>query len=196
MQRYGAALVLLGLLFLAPLPASAHAPGQGVEDTLILADPTDHYYTLAGEIARSEGLAVVHTLDQVLAQQPASLLWVVSPDRLSDRVMIEVGLAMRDRSRAISTGIISGATLQDARSLWQRAAAVRGERVVAVNAANPSGNIQAGITELAGDGMKQVPLTKVNLVQTLQRADYLTLFYLVRKAYCARNPTKENSAHA
>ena len=174
MLRHGTALILLGLWFLTPLPASAHTPVQGVRDTLILADPTDPYYALAEEIVRSEGLGVVYTLDQVLAQQPAFLLWVVSPDRLSDRVMIDFGLAMRDRSRFISTGIISGATLQDARALWQRAAAVRGERAVAVNAANPSGQIQAGITELAEDGIKQVPLTKANLVHMLQRADYLT----------------------
>ena len=174
MLRHGTALILLGLWFLTPLPTSAHAPGQDVKDTLILADPTDPYYALAEEIARSEGLSVVHALDKVLAQQPAFLLWVVSPNRLSDQVMIDFGLAMRNRSRAISTGIISGATVQDARALWQRAAAVQGERAVAVNAASPSGNIRAGITELAGEGTKEAPLTKANLIQTLQRAYYLT----------------------
>ena len=174
MLRYGSALVLIGLLLLSAVPASAHAPAEEAEDTVILADPADPYYPLAGEIARVEDLPIVHTLDQALAQQPAFLLWIVSPGRLSDRAMIDFGLALRGRSRAISTGIISGTTLQDAQALWQRAAAVTGERAVAVNAANPSGNIQAGITEVVDDGSKRHPLTKANLIQSLQHASYLT----------------------
>lgn len=141
---------------------------------MVLADPGDPYYALAGEIARAEDLPVVHTLDDVLARQPAFLLWVVSPGRLSDEVMIDFGLAMEGRTQAISTGILSGATLQDARALWQRAAVVRGERVVAVNAANPAGNIKAGITEHEQGNTKGQPLTKAHLLQSLQRADYLT----------------------
>jgi len=174
MLRHSSALVLFGLLLLAAVPAPAHAPAQEVKDTLILADPTDPYYPLAGEIAGAESLPVVHTLDQVMSQQPAFLLWVVSPDHLSDQVMIEFGLAMRGRSRAISTGIISGTTLQDARALWQRSAEAKGEWVVAVNAANPSGNIQADIADLSGEGAVHHPLTKANLIQSLQRTDYLT----------------------
>jgi hypothetical protein len=174
MLRYGRALVLFGLLFLVIMPSFADATAQGAGTTLILADPTDPYYPLAGEIARTEDLNVVHTVDEVLAQQPTFLLWVVSPDRLSDRVMVDFGLAVRGLPRAISTGIISGATLQDARALWQRAASVEGERVVAANAANPAGNIEAGIAELADEGTKHYPLTKANLIQSLQRASYLT----------------------
>ncbi len=174
MPRSGCAFLLSCLLLLAVMPASVHATAQGADDTLILADPTDPYYPLAGEIAQAEDLPIVRTLDQVLVRQPTFLLWVVSPGRLSDQVLIDLGLAMRGQSRAISTGIISGATLHDARALWQRAAAIREERAIVVNAANPSGNIQAGIAELADGSMTRHPLTKANLIQSLQRADYLT----------------------
>ena len=45
---------------------------------------------------------------------------------------------------------------------------------MAINAANPSGNIQAGITEIVDEVTKRHPLTKANLVRSLQRASYLT----------------------
>jgi hypothetical protein len=125
-------------------------------------------------MATAEGLPIVHSLDEALARQPAFLLWVVSPDRLSDQAMIDFGLTMRERSAAVSMGIISGATLEDAQALWQRATVVRGERLYAVNAANPSGNIRAGIAKVEGTGKSYQPLTKTNLIQGLQQADYLT----------------------
>jgi len=161
------------MLLLVLLWSTCSAAGaQGT--TVILADPADPYYVLAEEMAAAEDLAIVHSLDQALAAQPAFLLWVVSPGRLSDQTMIDFGLAMRDRPSAVATGIISGTTLDDARALWQRAAAVRGEQVYAVNAANPSGNVEAGITGVPGSATERLPLTKTNLVQSLQQADYLT----------------------
>ena len=174
MRRYACAMAALCLLLLAAAPAPALAPAPVTDSTLILADPADPYYTLAEEMAAAEDLPIVHSLDEALARQPTFLLWVVSPDRLSDQAMIDFGLTMRERSTAVSTGIISGAALEDARALWQRAGAVRGERLYAVNAANPSGNIQAGIAKVEGAGKSYQPLTKTNLIQGLQQADYLT----------------------
>lgn len=161
-------------LAVAPVPAPVSALAPETDLALILADPADPYYVLAQEMADLEDLSIAHSLGEALAAEPAFLLWVVSPGRLSDRAMIDFGLAMRDRPSAVATGIISGATLDDARALWQRAAVVRAERVYAVNAANPSGNIEAGITGGQGSVIERLPLTKTNLVQSLQQADYLT----------------------
>jgi hypothetical protein len=141
---------------------------------VVLADPTDPYYALAEEIVRVEGLPLVHTLDEVLAQDPIFLLWVVSPSHLSDEAMVGFGLALRDHLTAISAGLISGATREDARALWLRADAVRGEQVVVANAVNPTGRIEAGIMVLGPEGTLAHPLTQATLVQSLRRADYLT----------------------
>ena len=166
--RAGRWVLLLAVMWITCSTAGA----QGT--AVLLADPGDPYYALAEEIAQAEGLLIVHSLDQALAQEPSFLLWVVSPGRLSDQAMIDHGLAVRDRASAISTGILSGATLEEARALWQRAGEARGQRVVAVNAANPAGHIEAGITELEEGNTERLPLTKTNLVESLQRADYLT----------------------
>lgn len=181
-------IAVLSLLFGLSLPiadAEAHAPTLGQGDTLILADPGDAYYSLAEEIAQHETLPIVHSLDQVLAQDPVFLLWVVSPTSLSDQALVKFGLAMRDRPSALSVGIISGLTLEDARQLWRRAPQARGERAVAVNAANPSGHIEAQVATVGMGQATVQPLTKANLIQSLQNADYLTFTGHGGKSYLA-----------
>ena len=143
-------------------------------NTVILSDPGDPYHVLANEIARRDAVPIAHSLEQAVACDPTFLLWVVSPSRLSDRAVIDFGLTVRGRRSAISTGIISGSTLDKARALWQRASRVRARRVVTANAANPSGHIEAGITVFDGDRPTSLPLTKANLIDCLRSAHYLT----------------------
>ena len=137
------------LLLMPVIAVQAVGSGSAPEETLILAEPHDPYYPLAEEVAQQEGLPIAHTLDEALASEPSSLLWVVSPDRLSDEILIAYGLALRDRPSSVSAGMISGATLDDARELWLRATQVKGERLVAANAANPSGHIEPELRALA-----------------------------------------------
>jgi hypothetical protein len=159
-------------LLLALISPIAQSPGR--DDTLILADPGDPYYALAEEMAQRETVPIVHTLDRALAQDPTFLLWVVSPGFLSDRVMIDFGLALRDRPSSVSVGIISGKTLEDARALWLRASEVKGERIYAANALNPAGNIVAEIIEFSPEGIAVQPLNQANLLESLKAADYWT----------------------
>ncbi len=159
------------LALLLALLATTCAWAGARETAVILADPADPYHALAREIAAKEGLPLVDSLDDALAREPVFLLWVVSPDRLSDEALVEFGQAMLRRESAVSTGIITGRTPEQARALWHRAAEARGERMVAANAANPAGHIEAGI--VASDGDRQ-PLTKTGFLQSLARADYFT----------------------
>lgn len=161
------AFLILALALLAPVA------GERAQ-TLILADPDDTYYALAEEIAREEGLSIAHTLEEVLARDPLFLLWVASPGHLSEQRLVGFGLAQRDRPSAISAGIITGSTLEDARNLWLRALEVKGERVFAANAENPAGHIEAGIMACNGAETTVLPLTRQNLVESLLEADYLT----------------------
>jgi hypothetical protein len=173
--RASALAIAMFLVLLVPVAARAEvAKGDRQPETVILADPRDPYYALAEEIAGQEDLPIVHSLDEVLDREPAFLLWVVSPDRLSDQVLVSFGLAMRDRPSAISTGIISGATLEDARALVQRAAEVEGQPAYVANAANPSGHVQAAITAYHGQTAVVGPFNKATLLAGLQEAGYLT----------------------
>jgi hypothetical protein len=161
------AFMILVLALLAPVAGDQ-------AQTLILADPDDTYYALAKEIAREEGLSIAHTLEEVLARDPIFLLWVTSPGHLSEQRLVDLGLALRNRPSAISVGIITGSTLEDARDLWLRASEVKGERVFAANAENPAGHIEAGITAHDGAEAIVMPLTRQDLVESLLEADYLT----------------------
>jgi hypothetical protein len=170
--------VLTLFLFLAgfPLLGSERVPvlASGPETTVVLASPDDPYYPLAQEISAREGVPIAPTFDEALAQDPVFLLWVVCPSGLSDEVLVEFGLAVRDRPAAVSVGIITGITLEDARDLWLRALQVKGERIFAANAANPAGHIKAQILAFDGERAESQPLTRENLVQILQVADYIT----------------------
>jgi len=170
-------LILWAILCLAAA-ASAGGAAAGAapaeESAAILAAPGDPYYPLAEEIAGREGVPIAHSVAEALALDPAFLLWVASPGRLSDEGMVEMGLALRDRPSTLSVGLISGPTIEEARRLWLRAPAVQAGRVVAVNAANPSGHIEAQIRTWSGGEGGEQPLTKENLIASLREADYLT----------------------
>ncbi len=142
--------------------------------TLVLAAADDPYYALAEEIAEQEGVPVVESLEEALALDPEFLLWVVSPSRMSDQVLVEAGHLLGGRESAVSLGVISGSTLDQARELWLRGTEVDGRLVVAANAANVSGHIGSGITVFGPGGTAYHPLTLSNLRRYLQRADYLT----------------------
>jgi hypothetical protein len=121
-------------------PAVAQCP----RDLVVLSNPDDPYYALAKDIAASENAPVVHSLEDVVDCQPIFLLWVASPTYLSDAAMIEHGQTMKERSSAISTGIITASTLEGARDLWERRTKVQGKSVFAANAPNPSAHIHEG----------------------------------------------------
>jgi hypothetical protein len=182
-------IALLPLLFAAQLAfvgAPASAATSVIDDTtLILADPSDPYYSLAETIAQHEILPIIHTLDQVLEQGTTFLLWVVSPAHLSDDALVELGLAVRDRPSAISVGIISGSTLEEAHDLWLRATDVKGDQIAAVSSANPHGHVESKITMFKGAENTVQPLTRANLLQSLQTADYLTFTGHGGKSYLA-----------
>ena len=142
-----------------PLPAT-------FSQTVVLSNPTDPYYPLAEEIAQTETLLLVRTLDEALARNPVFLLWVVSPSALSDRVLSDFGLAMRDRQSAISVGLISGSTEEKARELWQQQSLFNNRCFAAVAR---EGRISSPDERHA----TQQPLTRENLLNTLRQADYL-----------------------
>jgi hypothetical protein len=142
--------------------------------TLVLAAADDPYYALAEEIAKREGVPLVGSLREALALDPEFLLWVISPSRMSDQVLVQAGLLLGGRESAVSLGIISGSTMDQARELWLRGPEVDGRLVVAANAANVSGHILSGIIVFGSGGTAYHPLTLANLQRYLQRADYLT----------------------
>jgi len=169
-------MIVLGLSIVHSMVISASPSiSQSQCELVVLANSDDPYYPLAKEIATSENAPIVHSLPDAIACHPIFLLWVVSPTFLSDAVMIEFGQTMKEQSSAISSGIITASTLEQARDLWERRTQVRGQSFFAANAPNPSALIYEGqIIAFAQEQTTTYPLTKTSFENALRAADYLT----------------------
>ena len=103
--------------------ASAVEPAAAIEPAVravVWSQLQDPYHDLAREIARAEGLPLVDALDAALAHDPEYLIWVVSPEQLSEQVFFDFGAALQRYGKIVSVGLISGSTIDTARALWQR----------------------------------------------------------------------------
>lgn len=168
-------LMILLLPVLRETRSPARANAEPSCELVVLVDPDDPYYLLAREIAVSEQASLASTLGQAIACQPTYLLWVASPGFLSDAAMVAFGKEIKARSSAISTGIITASTMEKARELWQRRNQVQGEKLLAVNAPNPSAHIDQGqLLAVSQKGSDLQPLTKTDFIHALRSTDYLT----------------------
>lgn len=143
---------------------------------IILGEPGDPYYPLAQEIAQQEGAILIHSLNEALPCQPTFLLWVSSPHNITERELIKLGLFQFEYARSISTGIITGSTIQKARDLWLRFPPAFRQLTVAVNAANPSAGITSGRIRVyrQSELIEEKPLDKRHLINAMTRANHLS----------------------
>jgi len=178
LPRTFAVALFLSFLSSAAVTGTAVAQAPAIappNSTIVVADPNDAYYSLAEEIAQTEGIAMADSLTDAISLNPTFIVWVVCPKHLSDQIMASVGHEMLEWPSAVSMGIISGSTLEQARELWRRAGQVKGERAFAASAANPSARILQGrIIEFNSHEGQTMPLTKANLLRVLREADYLS----------------------
>ncbi len=165
------ALTLLAALALVAAPiAGAQTPADADAYTpvVVLGDPQDAYWPLAGEIAQAEGAPLAASIAEALQHAPIHLLWVISPGSLSDEALVSVvGVALRAYG-AVSLGVISGATLDSARALWQRRADYQGNHLAVVPREERIELYRAG--ELA----ETWPLAGEALAAALPLADYVS----------------------
>lgn len=139
--------------------------------TLILSAPDDTYYSLAREIAEVENLAICHSLHEIAHKPPVFLLWVASPESLSESGMIYFN--KRVNELMISSGIITGKTIDVARNLWLDAKNRCGDFCVLVNGGTPPATkIRTGVLQYWEGKATFLPLTQRNMLDNLSRADY------------------------
>jgi len=143
------------------------------ERTVVLASPADPYLPLAQEIAGRDTLELVESVAAAFQAKPDYLVWVVSPDGLSDSVLID--FMRHDRVHPAAVGIISGSTIEHARALWLRRPAPQPQILVAVNGEYPAARVFAGrITTVEEGARARTLLATASLRESLGRADYLT----------------------
>ncbi len=153
-------------------PSSAAPQAFPVLRTVVLAYPDDPYTALAREIAQEERLLLAETLEDALAPSPLFLLWVVAPERLSDKRLAEFGAQLREGGRSIAVGLITGRSLETSRELYRRAQGVKGQDVLIVNTQNRPSHRRAGIIHLRDDSREESTLNKGAVLARLQSTDY------------------------
>ncbi len=169
LKRTVSVIVILLIAGFAVLPAQAGVkPAAGLQSSLVvLADPQDPYYVLAEEIGRAESCSVAPTLAEALDRQPVYLLWVISPSRVTEQRLSDFGLKMLESKRPVSTGIITGGTMESARALWQRKIQNTHLFVSVV----PREQRIAVWTE---DRVDTLPVSRENLIDAARESSYLT----------------------
>ena len=140
------------------------------------------YHPLAVEIAESEHTSLATTWDGALVDSPDTILWVISPEELSDATIIEAGHALKTQSMLPSVGLISGNSLESARALWQRGRQLRANletdtpRVfMAANGVHPTAGTTEPVLTLFAKG-KPAETRAMDLEtfkEAIQQADYV-----------------------
>ncbi len=155
------------LLFLYGALQAQPSSATDVIQTVVLSEPADPFVDLAREISQTENLPLVPTLEEALDYHPVFLLWVVSPDRLSDREFSRVGKTLMDRRAECSIGLLTGSTIEKARALWQRKINNNGSRLAVIPRENTIHEFREGTAQ-------SIPLTKQNLVESFQKSSCVT----------------------
>ncbi len=99
---------------------------------VVVSDPADPLRPVAEEIALQERTTVSGSWEKARGEY---LVWVVSPDRLSDRIIVDFARAWRDRFPETAVGLLTARTPQGARALWRNSRAGRTGPAAAFNAA-------------------------------------------------------------
>lgn len=172
-----ASVLFLGAAILLP----AGAPSRGIHhisrpansdllrklhETVVLSDSLDAYFSLAVEIADRDGLRLELEIDEALEGDPAFLLYVISPGALSEQVLTELGIIMRDREAPVALGFITGSTIESARRLYNRKFSYSGGHAVVDGRAGT-------IEHFSGDSTSTATLDSTSLLLTLRNASYI-----------------------
>jgi hypothetical protein len=121
---------------------------------------------LALEIADRDGLRLEPGIEKAIDRGPVFLLWVISPGALSEQILTELGMAMRERGSPVSVGFITGSTMESARRLYLRKFSYS-SRHAAIDALGET------ITQYSGDTVAVMPLDSTSLQRVLQNTSYL-----------------------
>ncbi len=203
MKRYFLFLIVSLILMIYPNGTmKSDSTDRQKTAVVVLASPDDDFYPLAIDIAREEAAPLANTWAEALAKNPDVVLWVVSPSRITDRVMAAAGMALEQHAEMPAVGILSGTTQADARQLWmrgkQRSASTQHnpvDRFYAANGEYPTAGIfQAQLIAFQSGQRQKTPLDPASLANALERADYLTFTGHGGDSYLRLDPQTKFSA--
>jgi hypothetical protein len=147
-------------------------------DTIVISDSGDPYYPLAQDIAKSENAVFINSVKELYGFYPKYLIWVASPDFLSEKKLLELGEFFKKTRRFPAAGIITGLTIESAANLWERGNLAREGVNYIASDIDLDGGIENGvIINVSTQSSLKTKLDKENLINALENADY---FYWAR----------------
>jgi len=176
-------LIIILTIFLCGCQVKSAGDSTHAGGLVILAGAGEKYNALAQEIADSEHAPLKSSWGDALANSPDVVLWVVSPEDLSDEAIIAAGHALKDQSMLPAVGLISGKTIESARSLWQRGQQIRADWeteppdvFIAANGVHPTaGTSDPRLTVFKTGEPPEVRRMDLDALKgAFQQADYLT----------------------
>jgi len=87
---------------------------------VVLAETEDPYASLADEIARTENALRLHAIEDLETVDASYVNYVASPEWLTEGKLLALSALSATTGRYPAIGIISGATMAQARALWLR----------------------------------------------------------------------------
>ena len=177
----GAACLGIFLVFVAggfDLFVQATANLNDGTDAVIVSERSDPYYRLAEQIARSDSLPLVHSLDEAVKSNPRFMILVASPKNLDEARLLSIGEMFKRLDDYPALGIITGSTIAHAEQLWLR------RHTVGAGGYYLGGDTEKGLLidapvllDISADAGEESELNKDNLTGILQQAAY---FYWAR----------------
>lgn len=174
------------LFILMLLPSARQINGQELsgweglrklaeERALVVCDPGDSYLPLAQEISSAESIPNFGSIKEALARNPRFLIWVGSPGYFTDKVLAQCGLLLKSADSGAAVGLVTGNSLEDARTLWLRGPQAKTERSTAVRGENSTAGIFGGqVLKSVNFESTGTLVNKQELIEELKVADYLT----------------------
>ena len=142
-------------------------------EAIVISDPADPYYSLAQEIARSENIEIAPNFTQALKSHPKFMIMVAAPQNLTEERLLNIGRIFKSMDHYPALGIITGSTLPQAEQLWLRGAGAQdGQSYLGTDVDQGHLIDSPTIYDLSADPATEMALTKENLINTLQQADY------------------------
>ena len=148
---------------------------QSAKNTIVLSDSLDSYYDLAIEISKNENYSIIHDFNQISSSNPDFILWIASPNQLTEKKLVEFALYKLENQIYVPIGIISGKNIDDARYLWSNRNFRPNGKFVIFNGTNKSNQIEPKILKYDNYEFDTLTLNKQNFTEELASSEYIQI---------------------
>jgi hypothetical protein len=141
--------------------------------TLVMAENSDPYYSLAQKIAKEDGLDIVNGVNEALQRSPRFIILVSSPENLTAERLSDIGNLFQKQDFYPGLGIISGSTIDKAERLWSnRNQTESGNKFLGGDVDILQKVDAPTIFNISPNSQESVALTKETLIASLKQADF------------------------